>query len=170
MHILHGVPQGTVLGPILFLIYINSLCSLPVTGSIYSYADDTSIVVSSSTWEDTKITAENCLLQIQNHLDDNLLSLNLQKTHYICFSPTKRGSPPPSFCLQYHNSSCDKNPCDCPKMDQIVSTKYLGVQIDKFLKWTEHIDIISRKIRHSSYIFYRIRNICSRHFMRTVYM
>ena len=55
----YGVPQGSVLGPILFILYINHLLSLKFEGTIISFADDTAILYKSDTWQDLKNRAGN---------------------------------------------------------------------------------------------------------------
>ena len=75
-----GVPQGTILGPILFITYINSLLSLDIGGQISSYADDTVLLFSDNTWEETKLRAKQGFNIVKNWLESFKLSLNLQKT------------------------------------------------------------------------------------------
>ena len=72
----YGVPQGTVLGPILFQLYINDMLNLDISGKIVAYADDTVLVFSDSNWESVKIKAERGLSNITQWLNTNLLTLN----------------------------------------------------------------------------------------------
>lgn len=60
-----GIPQGTVLGPILFVLYINSLLKLSINGLTISYADDTALVVSGDSWEDVKTKTIDCLTKVK---------------------------------------------------------------------------------------------------------
>ncbi|XP_052746931.1 uncharacterized protein LOC112051825 [Bicyclus anynana] len=77
LNINYGVPQGSVLGPTLFLVYINELCNLKIrNGHIFSYADDTAIVFTDNSWEDVRYHAEKGLRNIARWLNSNLLTLN----------------------------------------------------------------------------------------------
>lgn len=81
----YGVPQGSVLGPSLFLIYINDLCNMSVeNASIFTYADDTAIVFSGESWDTVKASAEIGLERIGKWLKYNYLTLNTAKTNSIC--------------------------------------------------------------------------------------
>ena len=75
----YGVPQGTVLGPILFSVYINSLLTLQSKGTIVSFADDTAILYKSETWEQLKDVAEVDLKMISQWFNANILTLNHEK-------------------------------------------------------------------------------------------
>lgn len=81
----YGVPQGSVLGPTLFLIYINDLCNLTLENAkLFAYADDTAIVFTGSNWEAARVSAEKGMALVAKWLKTNLLSLNIEKTNYIC--------------------------------------------------------------------------------------
>lgn len=88
-----GVPQGTVLGPILFITYLNSLTKLDINGTIISFADDTVLLFQDVSWNQTKSKVINGLNKVQNWLSTFKLSLNLNKTHYIAFSLTSANRP-----------------------------------------------------------------------------
>jgi hypothetical protein len=164
----YGVPQGTVLGPILFLIYINDLCNLKLTGNIQSFADDTTITISGVTWKETFYKAEIELKKVSNWLHENLLVLNTDKTRYMTFSPTIIGQPTNNIKIKYHKCVSMIN-CDCKELVQEKQITHLGVIIDQHLKWNIHIQHVIKLLRKLSYKFLQLRNIVDIKTLRMVY-
>uniref|UniRef100_A0A2S2PY08 Putative RNA-directed DNA polymerase n=1 Tax=Sipha flava TaxID=143950 RepID=A0A2S2PY08_9HEMI len=84
-----GVPQGSVLGPILFLLYINDLCNLNVDGKIITYADETCMLFSGISWNEVYHKATIGLNSIYKCIQDRGLSLNVDKSMFMKFSINK---------------------------------------------------------------------------------
>lgn len=167
----YGVPQGSILGPSLFLIYINELClsKLP-NANIFSYADDTAILVSSRSWSETYSLAETSLNIIKDWLDANLLSLNINKTKYIAFSLRKPSAPPDFLTLKIHKCSPSLiSSCDCQCIERVSEIKYLGVVIDQHMTWQPHIKTITNRVRNLIWIFKKLRHITDFKLLISIY-
>jgi len=97
-HVKHGVPQGSVLGPLLFLIYINDF---PLTISKIAnpilFADDTSIIIANTSPEEFKSNISLDLIESINWFQGNLLTLNCDKTHFLQFIQKQRNKNANNF-------------------------------------------------------------------------
>ena len=85
-----GVPKGSILGPLLFLIYINDLYYVCKESVPILFADDTNLFYSGNSFDDIAMKVNEELVQISNWLKANRLSLNISKTHYMVFSRNKK--------------------------------------------------------------------------------
>ena len=138
-----GVPQGSCLGPLLFLIYINDLPQVVQASTVSMYADDTSLCHQSSDMTQLNEAINSDLKQLTTWLQGNNLSLNVAKTHSMLISTKQKHS-----ILKGQNDVLDLH-IHNNKLDVVQKTKYLGVQIDSSLDWKEQIKAVSTKSEDS---------------------
>ena len=131
-----GVPQGTVLGPVLFTIYINDFLKMETAGRKLCFADDTAIMYRADTWNELQTTVERDLVTVKNWFDLNLLTINFNKSKYILFS---------SYLNK--NVEIEKLNLGEYEIERVRYIKYLGVFIDQHLRWDRHAQHIAQKIR-----------------------
>lgn len=170
--ITYGVPQGSVLGPTLFLIYINDLTNLKLQrGHIGSYADDTAIVFDGESWESVFRSAESGLRRVAVWLRNNLLTLNASKTNYICFSKYDSSQPNVNLKLKIHMcNQDDPSPCVCIELEKVKFTKYLGVLLDQRLSWHMQLENVNNRIRKLNWIFKIFRYITTKELLNQLYI
>ncbi|CAK1602723.1 unnamed protein product [Parnassius mnemosyne] len=153
-----GVPQGSVLGPTLFLVYVNSLCKITLPNcKIISYADDTALIVHGKEWKDAQFHTEFALGKVMWWLSSNLLTLNVKKTRYITFTHRVSTQPSAEFHLKAH--TCEQqSKCNCPILSRSTHIRYLGLIIDYCLSWSAHISNLTCRIRKLIPILRKLRN------------
>lgn len=167
----YGVPQGSVLGPTLFLTYINDLCDLEIQhGNIFSYADDTAIIFTGTSWDDVKDKAEKGLEKVAKWLKLNLLTLNVSKTNFICFTKYNRTQPNSDFNIKIHECGINKTSCLCSSIKKVETTKYLGIFIDQRLSWHAHIELLTSRTRKLIWIFKNLRHVAKPDLLNKIYV
>ena len=147
-----GVPQGSILGPLFFILYINDLPNASKLVEPLLFADDTSIFYSHSNPHTLESVINNELKSIEVWLRCNKLSVNVKKTTYLIFKPWQK-------VISYGGKL----------LTQTNSTKFLGVYIDEHLTWKDHISYLCKQMSKSIGILFRSRFCLSSKTKLTLY-
>ena len=143
----HGVPQGSVLGPLLFLLYINDFNKCSSFFNFHIFADDTNLFCTNRSLSALELSVNENLKSVSSWLVANKLSLNIDKTNFIIFHPRQKAV---NHKVILHING--------QKLEQVKCIRYLGVYIDCNLTWKNHIQYISKKIKRSVGILSKIRH------------
>lgn len=149
-----GVPQGSILGPLLFVIYINDMLTFPCI----SYADDTVIYFSAKTWEEAEKGVNNILSNLTDWLALNQLSLNVEKTVVMTFG-SYADSVPNSINVCMNGS----------RLARVNEYKYLGVWFDTHMRWDIHIKYIVKSMNYLLFVFYKLRLVLKKCHLKMLY-
>lgn len=155
--ICHGVPQGSVLGPILFLVYINDIIYASQRGKYVIFADDTNVLYSARNSNNLHaLVTEECK-SILKWIKVNKLKLNINKSKLIIFQNR-------SVVTNFHPVIFGDQP-----MERVAYTNFLGVIVDEYLNWKMHIQSVCLKLSKICGIIYRIRHQLTKEAMVCIY-
>ena len=135
------MPQGSILGPLLFIIYINDIIHSSTVFKFIIFADDTTLYTTLDTQEDINDILNDELVQINNWLKVNQLFLNVAKTKAMLFHMPQK---------QIHNPRLK---IAGSIIDFIDNFNFLGITINTHLNWTKHMDILSANIAKNCWDF-----------------
>ena len=153
-----GVPQGSILGPLLFIIYINDMHKAFDKCMVHHFADDTNLLFSHKNPKIIKKVMNNELRFLFEWLCANRLSLNVGKTEFILFRPPRIKLESRIVLTLNHT-----------KIHASYKIKYLGLLLDDRLTWKAHICELSKKLSRSVGMLFKIRDFCPKSVLRSLY-
>ena len=164
------MPQGSILGPLLFIIYMNDIYEASKSFRAIVYADDTSLYSSLGSFNINltgnnsdrhilSIKINNGLSNIQEWLNINKLSLNVNQTQYMIFHNYQRDIKSCTSDVRINNQS----------IERVSEFNFLGLTVDEHLNWNAHIQKISNKIAKSIGIMNRLKRFLPLSILRTLY-
>lgn len=157
--VLCGVPQGSILGPLLFLLYINDIVRCSSVLNFILFADDTNLFYSSVNFDELVITLNTELDKLCTWFRANKLSLNVKKTNFIMFGKKSKA---------YQDNEVKILLNGIP-IERVHTSKFLGIFLDDDLNWKFHISQISLKVSRSIGVLNKVKKLFSKEILRTLY-
>ena len=155
-NLLHGVPQGSVLGPILFLIYINDLHRCIKYSKTYHFADDTNLLHISKDYKTLQRKVNYDLFSLHKWLTANKISLNEGKTELIFFRKSGRA---PTLSIKLPGKTLTPN----------KFVKYLGVYLDEFLSGNAQCSELIKKLNRANGMLSKSRHYVPEPELKNIY-
>lgn len=154
----HGIPQGSILGPLLFLVYINDLACIGLEGKLQMYADDTVIIYSLKQYQDLERAMTSDLLKLEKWFFDNKLSFNATKTKYILFGHKNKKVP---FSLNLSMNGI--------QIEKVSEIEFLGSVLNEMLDWKGMVKRIRQKVIPFVGILTRVSGMLDERTKRMIY-
>ena len=154
-----GVPQGSVLGPILFLLYVNDVNQHIHLGTANIYADDTLIYYAGNSLKDVEMVLQKCLDDVSQWYDGNRLVVNPSKCVSLLITAKHKQSEDNNLTVTMNNNA----------ITQVNTTNYLGVNINECLSWDNHIEKLCSQLSFKISRLARIRSFTPSHVLRKMY-
>ena len=154
-----GVPQGSVLGPILFLVYINDMYTALQEDSVRLFADDTSLTLFDRSFKTVLAKAKDQFSKLRHWCTCNKLTINQDKTFLILFHATNKPVP-----LNFSDITVDDF-----IIKRVTNVKYIGLNIDEKLNWREHVYDLCKSLIKYFGIFNKVKYFVTSKLARQLY-
>ena len=155
-----GVPQGSILGPLLYLIYVNDCFRCLKFSCSILYADDTTLIVCAKTYDELFRIMNADLKNLHDWLCLNMLTLNPTKTKYMIFSLSSKSA---------YNSDSRILELNGLPIERVADFKFLGIHLNQHLSWKPHMNEILKKIQRNLSIVRKISCFLDRHSLVQLY-
>jgi hypothetical protein len=152
----NGIQQGSTLGPLIFLLYVNHIFTLPLNGKLILYADDCALVYGACSYEELSQNMSQDMTVLISFFNSINLQINIKKSKFIIFKPGL-------------NQIFDSININNQIIERVNTYRYLGLIIDYQLKWTDHANYVLKILAKYCALFYRIRNYLKIKTLITIY-